>query len=443
MKKSISVLLLLMMALAIKTQTHAQEVSFKPELDSLLNLLEENNKFMGSVAIMENGIITYSKASGYADIESKTKAVSSTVYRVGSVSKMFTSAMIYQLAEEKKVSFDAKLSSFFPDLPNAENITILDMLLHRSGLWSVTDDSLYLEWCVNYKSREELVSMIGSHPVLFQPGEKSEYSNSNYILLGFILEDITGKDYATNLSERIAKKAKLESTYFGGEINIGKGESNSFIWAAEGWKKENETDMSIPHGAGAVVSTSEDLVKFGNALFNNEIIGNASLENMIKTEGTYGKGIFPMPFYELQGFGHTGGIDGFRSVLICFPEKKLCLAVTSNGLNYGQNDILIGLLSIYLGREYELPDFSVAALSIDILKSYEGIYSSESFPLKLTIKVDGNTLTAQGTGQSAFPLDPVSETEFRFDAAGIRITFPETGKLNIKQGGMDILMNRQ
>jgi hypothetical protein len=119
------------------------------------------------------------------------------------------------------------------------------------------------------------------------------------------------------------------------------------------------------------------------------------------------------------------------------------MAVTSNGLNYGQNDILIGLLSIYLGREYDLPDFSVATVSIDILKSYEGIYSSESFPLKLTVKVDGNTLTAQATGQSAFPLEPVTETEFRFDAAGIRITFPETGKLNIKQGGMDILMNRE
>lgn len=443
MKNSVSVLLLLMISIAITTLTHAQEASFKPKSDSLLYLLEENNKLMGSVAIMENGIITYSTAIGYADVELGTLATPSTIYRVGSVSKMFTSAMIYQLAEEKIISFEAKLASFYPGIPNAENISIMDMLLHRSGLWSVTDDSLYLEWCVNYKSREDIVSMISSHPVLFQPGEKSEYSNSNYILLGFILEDITGKDYAANLSERIAKKAKLKSTYYGGEINIDKGESHSYSWTAEGWKKENETNMSIPHGAGAVVSTSEDLVKFGNALFNNEIISNTSLENMIKAEGTYGKGIFPMPFYELKGFGHTGGIDGFRSVLICFPDKKLCLAVTSNGLNYGQNDILIGLLSIYLGREYDLPDFSVAAVSVDILKSYEGIYSSEGFPLKLTIKVDGNTLTAQGTGQSAFPLDPVSETEFRFDAGGIRISFPEAGKLNIKQGGLDLLMNRE
>jgi CubicO group peptidase (beta-lactamase class C family) len=443
MKKSVSAFLFLIIVLSIAAPVFSQQNSSKPKLDSLLNLLGENDKFMGSVAIMENGIIAYSKATGYADLESKTLATPSTIYRVGSVSKMFTSAMIYQLADEKKISLEAKLANYFPGIPNAGNITILDMLLHRSGLWSVTDDSLYLDWCVNYKSREEIVSMISTHPVLFQPGEKSEYSNSNYILLGFILEDITGKDYATNLNERIANKVNLNYTYYGGKINIGKSESHSYSWSAEGWKKENETDMSIPHGAGAVVSTSEDLVKFGTALFNNEIISKASLENMIKTEGTYGKGIFPMPFYELKGYGHTGGIDGFRSVLIVFPEKKLCLAVTSNGLNYGQNDILIGLLSIYLGREYELPDFSVAAVSVDVLKSYEGTYSSESFPLKLTIKVDGNTLTAQGTGQSAFPLDPVSETEFRFDAAGIRITFPETGKLNIKQGGMDILMNRE
>ena len=211
----------------------------------------------------------------------------------------------------------------------------------------------------------------------------------------------------------------------------------------DSWEKENETDLSVPGGAGAIVSTAEDLVHFANALFKGKLISEASLQDMIKAEGTYGKGIFSTPFYELQGYGHTGGIDGYRSVLAYFPEKELGIALLSNGLSYGQNDILIGMLSIYLDRDYTLPDFTNAHVDADVLKTYEGIYSKKDFPLKITIKAEENYLTAQATGQDSFPLEAVNETEFRFDAAGIVITFPEPGKLNLKQSGMDFLMDRE
>jgi CubicO group peptidase (beta-lactamase class C family) len=262
-------------------------------------------------------------------------------------------------------------------------------------------------------------------------------------LLGYIIEDITKKSYAINLQERIVNKAGLTSTYYGKPADIQNNESYSYLYTGEGWKKDIETDMSIPGGAGAIVSTSEDLVKFAHALFSGQLISKESLDEMLSTEGTYAKGIFPMPFYELKGFGHTGGIDGFRSVLIYFPEKEMALAITSNGLNYNQNELLIGILSIQTGREYKLPDFSTVKVDIKKLQSYEGTYSSEGFPIKLTVKLEGEILTAQGTGQSAFPLEAVSETEFRYDAAGIKISFPEDGKLNIKQGGLDLLMSRE
>lgn len=443
MRKISTTFLLAILFVCSPDFTFAQVDSFKPKIDSLFSLLNKNSKFMGSAAIMGKGKLVYSTAVGYSDVDSEKPANASTIYRIGSVTKTFTSAMIYQLFEENRLTPETRLAKFFPELPNAEIITIKDMLLHRSGLWSVTDDSLYLEWSVNPTSKEELIEMIRKQPPLFSPDEKSEYSNSNYILLGFILEEVTGKNYSENLKERITRRAGLYNTYYGSKIKVTANESYSYHWSGSAWIKENETDMSVPHGAGAIVSTSEDLVKFGHALFNGKIISSASLADMIKTEGTFGKGIFPTPFYELQGFGHTGGIDGFRSVLVYFPEEELCVAMTSNGLNYNQNDILIGMLSIYLNRPYELPDFSTASVSTDILKSYEGTYSSEGFPLKLTVKLEGNVLTAQGTGQGAFPLDPVSENEFRFDAAGIRIIFPEPGKLNIKQGGLDIIMNRE
>ncbi|MBW6492492.1 MAG: beta-lactamase family protein [Lentimicrobium sp.] len=443
MKKITATFFLAILVFFYADSAFAQVKSFEPKMDSLFSLLNLNSKFMGSAAIMEKGKLVYSTAVGFADVEANKPATTSTIYRIGSVSKTVTSAMIYQLFEENKLTADTKLAVFFPELQNSEIITINDMLMHRSGLWSVTDDSLYMQWSINPKSRNELIEMISNHPPLFQPGEKSQYSNSNYILLGFILEDVTRKNYSENLKDRITQRTNLNHTYYGSKIKISDNECYSYIWSGSGWIKENETDMSVPHGAGALVSTSEDLVKFIHALFKGEIISTTSLADMIKTEGAYGKGIFPTPFYDLQGFGHTGGIDGFRSVLVYFPEKELSVAMTSNGMNYNQNDILIGVLSIYLDRPYELPDFSTASVSADMLKSYEGTYSSTGFPLKLTVKLEGNILTAQATGQSAFPLEPVSETEFRFDAAGIRIIFPEAGKLNLKQGGLDLIMSRE
>ncbi len=429
--------------LLITGQAFAQNADFKPKMDSLFNQLDAHNKFMGTVAIIDKGVISYSRAVGFADVETETKATTSTKYRIGSITKMFTAVMVYQLFEEKKLTPETKLSTYFPQLPNAANINIKDMLLHRSGLWSVTDDSLYLEWSVNSILREDMLGMMKIHESLFQPGEKSEYSNSNYILLGYIIEDITGKDYATNLEERIIRKIGLKSTSCEGRVNVSNNEALSYDRQINSWKKENETDLSVPGGAGAIVSTTEDLVHFANALFNGQLISESSLQDMIKTEGTYGKGIFSTPFNELQGYGHTGGIDGYRSVLVYFPEKKLGVALISNGLNYMQNDILIGVLNIYLGRPYTLPDLTTIHVETDVMKSYEGIYSKEDFPLKITIKLDGNNLTAQATGQGSFPMEAVSETEFKYDAAGIVITFPENGKLNLKQGGMEFLMERE
>lgn len=443
MKLNFSGSLAVVATLLITSQSLAQKSDFRPKIDSLFDKLDANNKFMGTVAIIDSGVITYSRAVRFADVQTDVKTSASTKYRIGSITKMFTSVMVYQLFEENKLSPETQLSVYFPELPNAKTISIKDMLLHRSGLWSVTDDSLYLEWCINHKTREDLLKMIKGHAPLFQPGEKSEYSNSNYILLGFIIEDITGKDYATNLEERITEKIGLKSTGVGGKINVSENEAGSYSRQLDSWNKENETDMSVPGGAGAIVSTSEDLVLFADALFTGQLITETSLQDMIKTEGTYGKGIFPMPFYDLKGYGHTGGIDGFRSVLLYFPENKLGVALISNGLNYVQNDILIGILSIYLGRPYTLPDFTVIQVNEEVLKAYEGTYSKEDFPLKLTIKLDGKQLTGQATGQSAFPLEALSANEFRFDAAGIVITFPEPGKLNLKQGGMEFLMERE
>ena len=152
-------------------------------------------------------------------------------------------------------------------------------------------------------------------------------------------------------------------------------------------------------------------------------MNESSLKSMTTIKDGYGLGIFKIPFHERYAFGHNGGIDGFSSSLAYFPEDKVAIAFCSNGMNYPMNDILIGLLSCYFDKPYKIPDFKTVALAADKLSAYEGEYTSEQLPLVITVKQDNGKLTAQATGQPSFPLDAVSETEFRFDQAGIVMIF--------------------
>ena len=398
---------------------------FSSRIDSLLKALDDNNKAMASVTITKNGVVEYSKAIGFID-NTGAKPVNSTPetrYRIGSISKMFTSVMILQLIEEKKLSLETPLSEFFSKIPNSKTITIADLLNHHSGLFNFTNSEDYPKWMTEPRSRQQLLDLFESQEPVFAPGTKGEYSNTNFVLLGFIIEDVTGKSYQENLTTRITSRIGIKNTMYGGKINHAFNEASSFGNEDSKWVILPETDMSIPHGAGAVISSTPDLTLFITALFDGKLLNENSLKSMTTMKDGFGLGTFKIPFHERYAFGHNGGIDGFSSSLAYFPEDKVAIAFCSNGMNYPMNDILIGLLSCYFDKPYKIPDFKTVALAADKLSAYEGEYTSEQLPLVITVKQDGGKLTAQATGQPSFPLDAISETEFRFDQAGIVMIF--------------------
>jgi D-alanyl-D-alanine carboxypeptidase len=406
------------------TSAFAQKTpDFSIRMDSLLQVLDKNNKAWASVTIRKNDKIVYTNATGWIDKSALVpfRSTPETRYRIGSISKMFTTVMILQLVEEYKLSLDTPLSKFFKKIPNAKLITIADLLNHHSGLYNFTNDSSYIKWMTEPRTRTQMRELFESQKPAFAPGEKGEYSNTNFVLLGYIIEDVTGKSYEENLAERITSRIHLKNTKYGRKIeNL---DAQSFEFIDGKWVIQPETDMSIPGGAGALISTTPDLTAFINALFNGQLMNESSLKSMTTIKDGYGLGIFKIPFYERSAFGHNGGIDGFSSSLAYFPEDKVAIAFCSNGMNYPMNDILIGLLSCYFDKPYKIPDFKTVALAADKLSAYEGEYTSEQLPLVITVKQDGGKLTAQATGQPSFPLDAISETEFRFDQAGVVMIF--------------------
>jgi len=423
----------LFLALTFSMLTVAQDRFQK--IDSLLSYLNKNDKFMGSLCIREGENVVFNKAYGFADVENTIVADRLTKYKIGSITKTFTAVMIMQLMEEKKLNLQTKLSRFYPNIPNAEKITMYDLLHHRTGIVDyINGDSITVKNIYRFHSKDDIIQKITDYKPLFEPGTKHEYSNSNYNLLGYIIETLTKKSYAENLQTRIVKKANLVNTYFPSEkINTAKGESYSYTYNGTQWEKIPEWENSIAYSAGAIISTPADATRFMYALFDGKLIKPSSLEQMKEIKEGYGKAFMQFPFGERRFYGHTGGIENFRAVVGYYPTEKLGISLIVNGDNFNRNDIMIGILSIYYKMPFPFPIFT--KVDPAVLAKYTGTYASKELPLKITITEKNKELIAQATGQSAFPLTFKAEKTFIFAPAGIEMIFDENSFV-LKQGGM-------
>ena len=420
----------------------AQEQKFLA-LDSLFQILDENNRFMGSLSISENGKVTYSKTIGKADLASGKSSDKLTKYRIGSISKMFTACLIFQAIEENKLSLTQNINRFFPKITSAKEISIGNLLNHRSGIHNFTNDTSYFNYYTASKSQKEMLEIIQASGSDFKSNSKAEYSNSNYILLSFILEKIYNKSYEELLDIKIIQPQALKNTYFGKKLELAKNECASYRFSGK-WELEKETNSSVSLGAGGIVSTTEDLLFFISNLFAGKIINTASLEQMTKLEDGYGMGIFPVPFYDKNGFGHTGGIDGFSSFLYIFPEEKISIALTSNGSRFNNNDIGIAALSDCFDKPFTLPSFYAVELTSADLDKYLGSYANPEIPIKISITKDFLSLIAQATGQPSFTLELIGKDSFEFSPAGVEIQFiPQKNLLILKQGGGEFSFKRE
>ena len=261
MQKNIFILFLVV-AFLLKSG-FAQTIN-KAKLDSLFASLAINNKAMGSIAISKNGKLLYSNAIGYSlySHDKKIPSTQSSKYRIGSISKIFTAAIIFQLIEEGKTSLTTRLENYFPQYPNSNRITISNLLNHRSGIRNIT----IINSKETARTQEEMLAIIAEKPFKYTPGTKSSYSNSNFLLLGYIIEKICNKPYSEVLQERIVNRIGLANTFYGHKTNIEKNECLPYKFIKD-WEQQPETDLSIPGASGALVSTPTDMILFIEALF--------------------------------------------------------------------------------------------------------------------------------------------------------------------------------
>jgi len=418
---------LLLFLFVFVTHSQAQQNLNSDKLHRYFTQLTDNDRFMGSVAVMAGGEVLFEEAYGIIS-EDGIPSTTETVYRIGSITKSYTATMVMKLVEQGNLSLSTTLDTYFPGMPNADEITIEQLLRHKSGLVNFTNLPDYMNYFTGETSRDEMLSRFQAAGTNFQPGESTEYSNTGYVLLGYIIEEVTGRSYSDALQEIILGPLNLTSTYFADGIDPDRNEADSFVFQQGDWQPASRTNMAIPHGAGAIVSTAEEVARFFYSLMNGEILSAESLDQMKQFEGALGLGLIRFPFGNKTFYGHNGGIDGYQSNGAYNPEEEITFAVLSNGMNYTFNDVLIGLLSITFGNDFDIPDFEerqAITLSKSDLGKYTGTYSSPNFPLNIEIFSDGGMLMAQATGQGAFPLTIYDDTTMGFEQAGIEMEFSD------------------
>jgi len=318
------------------------------QLDAIFETLETTGKCMGGISIYQEGKEVYQKSFGYANIDQKIKSTPTTHYRIGSVTKMYTATVIIQLIQEGKLQFDTPLSAFFPKLPNASTITIKNLLKHQSGLFNITEDKKFRTWMFQPQSRGKMLDRMVANGIIFDPGTDTSYCNTNYILLGYIAEDITGQSFADIIQEKVVVPLQLKRTRVGVDRPKGTEEAVSHERMDDHWEVVPQyTDMSAPMGAGAIVSTPLEVNMFTTALYSGKLISKASYQQMTDVSTGMGMGLGGMPIMGMQAYGMSGQIDGFKSLAIFFPEKKVSMTLVSNAYESSLQEIMLQVLQTY------------------------------------------------------------------------------------------------
>ena len=432
-------LLLLFISLNSFSQYNSDSFFNKQKIDSLFNVLDINNEYMGTISVFKDKKEIYSRSIGYSDINNNILSNESTRYRIGSISKIFTAVLIMQLVEEKKLNLNDKLSQYFPDIKLSNEITIEQLLTHRSGIYNYTDIKDYESWMEKPLSQKELISKINKNKRRFKPNKKFEYSNSNYFLLSLIIEQIENGRFNKILEKKILIPYNLNQTYCctnEENNNVAK----SYYNINNKWKEATNTDLRTAAGAGGIISTAKEINKFFNLLFNNKIINKESLDLMtynLKTSD-YGFGIFEYDFFNSSGYGHNGRIDGFISTACYFLEEEISVTYLNNGFRPDINRILIKVLGEAFKTDYtdkkKYLDFDITKQN---LIEIQGVYK-KSKKKNFKVKIKDNILVAsidEGPIQLDFALSPITKNRFKSDILGIELEFYPKEKLVIIQQG--------
>lgn len=404
------------------------------QIQDLLTAYSNEGKFNGTVLVAQKGKVIYEGGYGFRDAENKVQHEASDIFQIGSITKQITAAVIMQLQEEGKLSLQNKLSKYFPGFANGDKITIENLLTHTSGIYNYTNDEVLMKSDVTkHYSQKEMLDIFKGYKPDFEPGAKWNYSNSGYSILGYIIEKVTGKPYEKVVRERIFTPLGMTASGFDFTHLSSPNKSKGYFSLAGGKPVAAPVvDSTIAYSAGAIYSTVGDLAKWERAVTDGKILKSASWKTVFTPyKNKYGYGWNIDTAFGKQFTSHSGGIHGFASYLIRFPQDEVTVIMLDNASGSQLGKISKTLAAIALGQPYEKPG-ARKEMTVDafVLRQYVGEYQLTP-AFSITVSLEGNTLKAQATNQPQFDLYAENEAFFFLKVVDAEIEFlkNETGKV--------------
>ncbi len=391
--------------------------------------LREDPSPGASVAVQRDGEVLFAAGFGYADLEHRVPATRDTVYRIGSVTKQFTAAAAMLLVEDGKLDLGADLREVLPEYDTGGFLVRVEQLLHHtSGIKGYTEMEEFWEAARLDLSHEEMTELFSSVPYEFEPGDRYQYNNSGYYLLGMIIERLSGLTYTGFLEERLFGPLGLEATHYLDNDPIVPDRAEGYeALPGGGFRNDDPLSMRLPYAAGSLGSSVMDLMRWQTALATGDAVGEAAYEAMTTPgrlidgdEINYGYGLGLAREHGLAEVAHGGGINGFRAQLSWYPEERLGIAVLMNA-GSGRPGLLANRIArAALGLEQP----QIREAPAEGLEALAGVYDPGRAPVQVrldegALRLGGRRLVPVGDGVFHPDRDPFTRITFEIGEDGV------------------------
>jgi CubicO group peptidase (beta-lactamase class C family) len=406
------------------------------------------NRFSGTILLSRKGKPIVARGYGAANAEWNIPNTPRTKFRLGSITKQFTSMAVLQLQERGKLKVQDPICQYLTPCPDAwKPVTIHHLLTHTSGIPSYTNSPSYRTTMMVPKTVDQMVAGFRDLPLEFEPGSQFKYNNSGYFLLGVLLEKVSGQSYERVLSDQIFTPLGMQDSGYDQPSRILPGRASGYSRQGSELTNAPYLDMVQPFAAGALYSTVEDLLKWDQALYTDRLLPAAARSAMFTPfKGGYAYGwAAPEPSpqtFDRRQVGHGGGINGFSTMIIRLIDDNITSIVLSNVQQASTGRIARDLLAILLGQPYQAAVVrTVAKVDPKIYDGYVGQYQLTP-TVTLTVTREGDRLMTQLTGQPKVEVFPESETKFFLKVVDAQLTFvkDDGGTVThviLHQGGKD------
>ncbi len=460
-RRCLSSTLLALTALLLTSQpAHAQPAPtpLRATIDSLAQSFIATHKAPAvSIAVLRGTDTLVLHGYGQADLDQQVPASATTLYRIGSITKQFTAAAVMQLVEKGKVALDDPISLHVPGLPTTwQSVTVRQLLNHTSGIPSYTD--VGERWARRWREDmppDTIVAITAADSMWFAPGTDWRYDNTGYVVLGMLLDHVTGVPYPRFIEQKLLRPLGLEDSWYCDMVRVLPGRAPGYDPAGAGtWHHTVFLSMTQPYSAGALCSTVGDVARWDRMLATGRVVSPESYRAMTTPEGAaaahnYGFGLVATTLEGHVMITHDGGIPGFASANAYFPADSLAVTVLTNSSAGNPGPLLANVARAALGLPLKRPPTPVSLTAAERAR-YVGDYEvalPDGKQLAVSVRSDSSGLTVMPAGQGAQTLVPYGDHVFGVAVdPSIRFTFKmEDGRatgFTLEQGGATMSAKR-